>query len=326
MNNTKVLVSPGGVEFEAESDQTILAAALQNKIHLQHSCKNGECGVCEASLVSGEVAFDGNKISVGNFLTCKSVALSNVEIKAEYFPQLSQIIQKTVPVKVDTFERTVSDVVRLVLRSPPTNKLDYLAGQYVELTYQGVTRPYSIANAQNTEGKIELHIRKVETGKMSERLFAGVRENTLMRLRGPCGTFFLRESESPIIFLATGTGYAPIKAIVEELLAKNDSRPVYLYWGARYQADLYCELPKKWSNNYKNIHYIPVLSRLSEHWAGDVGYVQDVALAQHHNVNEYSMYACGSPLMIDDAKNKFIHSGLNLKNFYSDAFTAAKSE
>lgn len=322
-----VTIKPSELKFSIEENENILDAALRNNIYLAHSCRNGDCGACETKILVGNLR-SGSCDSRGSetILTCQSVVESDIEIEAEYYPELAEIKQKTVPVKVESLDLLSDSVLRLIFRTPPMNKLDYLPGQYIELTYQGITRPYSIANTKSSTGKIELHIRKVDNGMMSSKLFGGLQENTLMRLQGPSGTFFTRECDSPIIFLVTGTGYAPVKAMIEDLIIKRDHRELHIYWGGRKRTDFYCDQPIKWSEDYENIFYTPVLSRSSDSWTGQFGYIQHIALMSHQNINNFSIYACGSPAMITDAKKHFINAGLDSKHFYSDAFTAAKNK
>ena len=319
-----VRLKPSNISFEADAENTILNSALNEDVHLDYSCKNGDCDTCSAVLVAGQVQLDnGDVIESGKFLTCKSFPLSSIEIEANYCAELSELSRKTIPLKVNAVLKPNKDVLQIFLRAPPTAKFEYLPGQYIDLTFQGVTRSYSIANACSQGNVLELHIKYVEGGAMSSLLFGDLKANTLLRAFGPNGTFFVRDSEAPIAFLVTGTGFAPAKAMIENLLSKKGiSREIYLLWGARNECDLYSEAPEKWSKEYKNFHYIPVLSQANESWTGEVGYVQSAFINIAQKLSDFHVYACGSPAMIASAKPLLLGSGLSKSNFYSDAFVA----
>ena len=321
-----ITLKPTNVSFDADSNETVLDSALQNNIHLEHSCKNGDCGVCTATIVSGCVQIEcGESRDSGEFLTCTSKPLDNLEIEVQYFPELSNIQKRNIPVKIDSCNLVANDVLKLLFRVPPNLKLNYLPGQYVDLSYKEVVRSYSIANAKLENGMIELHVRYVPNGKMSALLFNNLQKNTLMRLYGPHGTFFVRDDSAPIIFLAGGTGYAPIKAMVQGLLKENCQRDIYIYWGVASVDGLYCNAPEVWSNEHENIRYIPVVSGNTKTWKGRVGLVHKAVASDFGDLSEFHVYACGSPVMIDAAKQSFLQKGLKKDRFYSDAFTAAKS-
>ncbi len=320
-----VRLKPSNISFEADANKTILESALSEDIHLDYSCNSGDCDTCSTRLLSGKVKLDnGGLIGSGEFLVCNSFPLSSIEIEADYYPELSGVSRKALPLKVKTEKLLNKDVLQIFFRMPPTVNFEYLPGQYIDLTYQGVTRSYSIANAFSQDNELELHIKQVEGGGMSSVLFGGLQANTLMRAYGPNGTFFVRESSAPVAFLVTGTGFAPAKAMIENLLyQKGANREIYLFWGARNESDLYSEEPKKWVQEYGNFNYIPVLSRAGESWVGSVGYVQSAIIeVAQNNLSGFHVYACGSPAMIESAKSLLIEHGLSKSNFYSDAFLA----
>jgi len=318
----KIEIQPAGVSFESEKN--ILEEALNHAIPLEYSCKTGECGTCNADIISGEVENEhGELITNGTILTCQSKAMSDLILKANYYPELIHIKQKTVPCKVASFEYRTDDIVVINFRFPPTAKFDYLPGQYIDLSYKGIKRSYSIANAKTETGELELHIRKVPNGKMSEQLFGQLKENQLMRLEGPKGTFFVREGEKPLVLIATGTGIAPIKAIVEELLAKEDNRAVDIFWGMQFAREIYCDELIELSKQNKHINFTPVLSKeLSK--GGISGYVQSAVIDKFNSLEGKVVYACGSINMIEDSRKLFIKHDLAENAFYSDAFVATK--
>lgn len=318
----KIEIQPANVSFQSKSN--ILDDALLESIPLEHSCKTGDCGMCTAEVVSGEVQNeDGSVISSGEILTCQCKALSDVVLNAKYYPELANISIQTVPCKVSNVEYVTDDIISLSFRFPPTTKFEYLSGQYVDLSFQGIKRSYSIANASNALKEIKLYIRKVPEGKMSNLLFDSVINNKLMRMEGPKGTFFVREGNKPLIFIATGTGISSVKAMVESLINVNDPRSIHIYWGMRYQSEIFCKELIRYSENYTQIHFTSVLSReftdKSKH-----GYVQDCVLDDFKSLADVDVYACGSLDMIKAAKTLFIKNELSSEAFYFDAFTPAK--
>ncbi|ASG00972.1 CDP-6-deoxy-delta-3,4-glucoseen reductase [Vibrio anguillarum] len=320
----KIIVKPSGVEYQ--SGRNILDDALASSISLEHSCKTGDCGVCCAEVISGLVENEnGELVTQGHILTCQSKAKSDVVLKANYYPELVDIKQQTISCKVASFEFVTKDIVSIRFRFSPKTIFNYLPGQYIDLIFRGVKRSYSIANAKSKSNELELHIRKVPNGEMSELLFEHLKENQLMRIEGPKGTFFVRDNIKPLIFIATGTGIAPIKAIVEELIAKEDKRNVYIYWGMRYKNEIYCDELSLLAAENQNIFFNSVLSREFE-VSPDYkkGYVQDAVIRDFNSLKDIEVYACGSSKMIECAKALLLQHQLPNDAFFSDAFTPAK--
>ncbi|MCH1924604.1 FAD-binding oxidoreductase [Shewanella sp. C32] len=323
---SKITLFPSAISFETTRDITVLESALSAGVVLEHSCKNGSCGLCESKLLAGSVIDTEGKVyeAEQSILTCQCKANSDeVAIEAEYFPELAELTKKIVPAKVSVAEYN-SEFLTLKFRLPPTANFRYLAGQYINLHYNGLARSYSVANADSTEG-IELHIRKVPSGAMSEQLFNGeIAPNTLMRIEGPIGTFFVRDDQRPIIFLAGGTGFAPVKAMVEQMLATQSQREIHIYWGMRTGADFYSALPQQWASQHAHINFVPVVSENDALWQGRSGLVHQAVLDDFPDLSAFCVYACGSPLMINAAKADFVNYGLSEKKFFSDAFTVSK--
>lgn len=320
-----VKVQPSNVQFNAVENVTILDSALKAGVIIEHSCKNGSCGLCTSQLVLGEVIGQEGEIftSGQSFLTCQCKPSSNeIVIEAEYYPELAGIVRKVTPCKVSSIDKR-SQFAIFKFRLPPAAAFKYQPGQYINLSYQGATRSYSIANADSNDG-IELHIRRVPDGVMSELLFSGVAVNSLLRMDGPIGTFFVRSDTKPIIFLAGGTGFAPVKAMVESLIAQESAREISIYWGMNSSKDFYSDLPIEWASKFKNIKYIPVVSGDVHDWDGRHGLVHETVIEDIQDMSNSCVYACGSPQMIAAAKQDFIHAGLLENQFFSDAFTASK--
>jgi CDP-4-dehydro-6-deoxyglucose reductase len=318
-------IQPAGVSYKSENN--LLSDALEQSIPLEHSCKTGDCGVCAAEVKSGIVENEnGDVVTSGSVLTCQSKAKSDVVLGGHYYPELVNIKSQSLPCKTASIRFPNEDVIVLTFRFPPTAKFDYLAGQYVDLNYKGVTRSYSIANAKSDTKEVELHIRRVENGKMSALLFdSQLKTNQLMRLQGPKGTFFVRDGEKELVFVATGTGIAPVKAMVEDLINKGDRRKVHVYWGMRHEQDAYNEDIEQLSQEHEHIQYSLVLSREdSASRTVQAGYVQDAVCKDFDSLEFVDVYACGSLSMINSTRNVLIEKGLLEDAFFSDAFTPAK--
>ncbi|MGL5289490.1 MAG: FAD-binding oxidoreductase [Aeromonas sp.] len=323
--NIIIKVQPSNIQFNAIENTTILDSALNSGVIIEHSCKNGSCGLCNSILIAGEVvSLEGETFTAGqSFLTCQCKPSScELIIEANYYPELTGILRKVTPCKVSSIEKSEQFAI-VKFRLPPTSEFRYLSGQYVNLSYKGVTRSYSIANADRNDG-IELHIRRVPNGVMSGLLFSDVVVNSLLRVDGPIGTFFVRSDTKPIIFLAGGTGFAPVKAMVESLIAQESSRDIFIYWGMNSSKDFYSDLPIEWASKFKNIKYIPVVSGDDHDWNGRHGLVHKAVIEDIQNMSNTAVYACGSSQMIAAAKQDFINVGLLPEQFFLDVFTASK--
>ncbi|WP_340621454.1 FAD-binding oxidoreductase [Xenorhabdus siamensis] len=323
---TTVKLSPSQITFRAIKSKTVLESALESGVVLEYSCKNGSCGMCESVLIAGEVSDkQENVYKTGDrFLTCQCKPTSDeVTIEAEYYPELAEITQKIVPCKVSSTNIIADEYIIIKFRLPPTASFAFLPGQYINLHYQGIVRSYSIANANIQDG-IELHIRRVNNGAMSGLLFNNLAINTLLRLEGPMGTFFVRDDVRPIIFLAGGTGFAPVKSMVEKLIQQDSKRDIHIYWGMNNSSDFYSNLPIEWADKHENIRYVPVISGEDSQWSGRKGFVHKAVIEDFHSLSTFAVYACGSPMMIEAARADFVKKELSGKHFFSDAFTVSK--
>ncbi|WP_339425821.1 FAD-binding oxidoreductase [Pseudomonas proteolytica] len=317
--------------FICEPGVTLLDSAKKHGVVLEYSCRSGRCGVCRSHAVGetqvihhDESVLTAEELAAGFILTCCRTAVADVRLDIEDLSLFADIQSKTLPCRVDGVRRLAGDVVEVVLRLPPNNPLKYLPGQYVDVIGKnGVRRSYSVANAPRSDGKLELQIRQVADGVMSQYWFEEVAANDLLRLEGPQGTFALRNtSPTNLIFLATGTGIAPVKAILEQLIAEPaqvEGKSIRIYWGGRREADLY------WQPELDALPaiFIPVLSRPGDGWSGRIGYVQDIVESDAVELADAVVYACGSESMIHSAKEKLLALGLPHKNFYSDAFVSS---
>ncbi len=322
-----VHVQPSGHSFQTNEGENILDAALRNGFAFPYGCRGGACGACRGKLLEGSVSYpDGDPIASpgeGEAIFCKSVPTSDVTVEVHEVGSVKEIPVKTLPTRVASMERANDEVMVLRLALPEGERLQYLAGQYVDfLLDDGRRRSFSIANAPHDDAVLEFHIRRIKGGEFTDRVFKEIQVGDILRIRGPQGSFFLREeSERPVIMLATGTGFGPIKGIIEHAIAEGCQRPIYIYWGARNQDELYMdEMARGWDADNANIHYIPVLSRADEGWSGKSGHVQEVAAGEHGDLSGFELYACGHPAMVYSAKEALVAKGIDPDHCYSDAF------
>ncbi len=318
-------------QFTAAPNESVLDAALRANIVLEHSCKTGRCGTCKSQVLSGsteplldEIALNAAELSSGWILTCARSAIDDVLLAVEDIGTEKLSTPRTFPCRIKSLEKLAPDVMRVMLRLPPQQTFDYRAGQYIDIIGpSGSRRSYSIANAPAVDKGIELHIRRVLGGAMSNYWFGEAKVNDLLRLHGPLGTFFLRDvADEELIFLATGTGMAPIKSLLESLSVQPAAlKPasVNVFWGGRTREDLY------WNPVESRLphRFTPVLSRAESSWTGARGHVQQSVAAMGFDLSRVSVYACGSPAMIESAKTQLQDAGLATGRFHSDAFVSS---
>jgi CDP-4-dehydro-6-deoxyglucose reductase, E3 len=335
-----ITVQPSGRAFTATSDETLLAAGLRQGIGLPYGCKDGACGSCKCKKISGDVthgthqekALSAEEAANGFVLTCCATAHSDVVLESRQVVEEGAFPIKKMPVRVVSLGKASHDVMIVKLQLPAADPMKFHAGQYVDfLLRDGDRRSYSMANAPHTfvEGSpaIELHIRHMPGGKFTDHVFGAMKEKEIQRIEGPQGSFFLREdSDKPLVFLASGTGFAPIKAILEHMQHKGISRPVSLYWGGRRPADLYMhDWVQAQAAAMPNLTYVPVVSDAlpEDHWTGRTGFVHAAVLQDHADLSGHQVYACGAPIVVDSARTAYTQAGLPLDEFYADSFTSA---
>jgi CDP-4-dehydro-6-deoxyglucose reductase len=330
----QITVQPSGRAFAADIGETLLDAALRQGLTLPYGCKDGACGACKGKVVSGSVdhgkaqahALKDDEKAAGLTLYCCATAQSDLVIECKQLGSASDIPVKTLPSRIEKLEKLAPDVVEIHLRLPANERLQFWAGQYIDILLKdGKKRSYSLANAPHDDAVLQLHVRHVLGGLFTEQVFSALKLRDILRFNGPHGTFFLREdSKKPMILLAGGTGFAPIKAIVEHAIAENCQRPMFIYWGAKARVDLYQNaLPEKWAADHPHITYIPVLSEpaADDGWSGRTGFVHQAVLADFPDLSGFQAYACGAPVMIDAARRDFMVQGLPEEEFFADAFT-----
>jgi len=332
----QVTVTPSGRQFSCEADETVLSAALRAGVGLPYGCKNGACGSCKGKITSGNVvhgnhqqrALPDTEEAQGLSLFCCAKPQSDLTIEAREIAASGEFPVKKMPTRVAKLEKLSDDVMLIALQLPANERLQYRAGQYIEFMLRdGKRRSYSMANAPHLDEQITLHVRHMPGGLFTDQVFSTMKERDILRFEGPHGTFFLREdSDKPIVLLASGTGFAPIKALVEHLIYTESARPVSLYWGGRRPADLYmAALCEEWAAKLPNFTYIPVVSDAlpEDQWNGRTGFVHHAVLADFADLSAHQVYACGAPIVVESAQRDFVaQRQLPAEEFYADSFTS----
>ncbi|TCS73367.1 CDP-4-dehydro-6-deoxyglucose reductase [Sulfuritortus calidifontis] len=326
----QVTIQPSGHKFTVEAGQTVLSAALDAGFALPYGCRNGACGACKGKLLAGEVDYGDYQPGTltdeerhrGLALFCSAKPKSDLVIEVKEVGAAKDIPVKTLPCRIERMERLSHDVMQLFLKLPANERLQFLPGQYIDfLLKDGKRRSFSLANAPEEDALLELHVRHVPGGAFTEHVFNTMKVKDIMRINGPLGSFFLRESDKPALFLATGTGFAPIKSILSHAFHHQSDRQFVLYWGARKLEDMYlAALPGQWQEQHRNFSFIPVLSQPDAGWPGRTGHVQDAVLADFSDLSGYQVYACGAPSMVEAAHKALTARGLPEDEFFSDAF------
>jgi len=333
----KVTVQPSGQSFDVEESESVLTAALRQGVMLPYGCKNGACGSCKGKIVSGAVDYGHYHARVlteeerahGKALFCQARPLGELVIECRTIGAAKDIAVRLLPCRVQKLDKVADDVVIVQLKLPANERLQFLAGQYIDFLLKGgERRSFSMANPPHADELIELHIRHVPGGSFTDHVFAKMKERDILRLEGPLGSFFLREdSTKPIVFVASGTGFAPIKSIIESAFHRKVERPMVLYWGGRRPKDLYLSaLAQKWALEHRHFRYVPVASeaRPEDAWSGRSGFVHRAVMQDLPDLSGHQVYACGVPVMIDAARKDFItQCQLPEDEFYADSFTTA---
>lgn len=342
----QITVRPSGHQFASENDETILAAALRAGVSLPYGCKNGACGNCKGQVLSGEVeqgphaahALSAEEKAAGKALFCCAHAKSDLEIEVREVAGTRDVPVRKMPGRIAAIRRVSEDVAVVSLQLPAGERLQYKAGQYLDFILRdGARRSYSIATPPHADELLEFHVRHMPGGRFTDALFgiakegqAAFKERDILRCEGPQGSFFLREEEEdrPIVLLASGTGFAPIKAIAEHIFHRGLEKktPVVLYWGGRRPADLYeHETALRWAAEHSGFSYVPVVSdaRLEDGWSGRTGFVHAAVMADLPDLSGHQVYACGAPAMVEAAQRDFTTlCALPAERFFADAFTS----
>ncbi|HHH39270.1 MAG TPA: CDP-6-deoxy-delta-3,4-glucoseen reductase [Sedimenticola sp.] len=328
-----VKIEPSGHQFIAEPGESILDAAERQGIALPYGCRNGLCGTCAGTLTAGAVSYpDEIQESLDareetQCLTCQAVPVSDVVLQIHEVASGAEIEVRTMPSKVVGMERLSHDVMRIRLKLPESQRLQFLAGQYLDfLLEDGRRRAFSIANAPHDDETIELHIRHVPGGEFTEYVFDRMQEGDILRIEAPLGGFYLREdSKRPLILMAGGTGFAPLKGMIEHAFHIGFDNPMHLFWGVRSEADLYlADLPRQWAREHPGFQFTPVLSEPDAGWQGKRGWVHEAVVEACPEMSGHDLYMSGPPPMVFAGKRAFLAAGLPEAHMYSDVFEWAK--
>jgi CDP-4-dehydro-6-deoxyglucose reductase, E3 len=332
----QVTIQPSGHSYTAKAHETVLESAIEAGFNIPYGCRNGACGSCKGTVLSGEVDYgdyaasaltEAEKIA-GKALFCCARPLSDLSIECREI-NVGVIPPRILPARVERKEQLSHDVMALFLKLPSSEHLQFFAGQYIEfLLKDGKRRAFSIANAPHVDNLLELHLRLIPGGQFTQYVFNEMPDKAILRIEAPFGSFYYHDaSDKPMIMVAGGTGFAPIKGIIEHMLHHDIKRKVILYWGAKTLQDLYMpDLPATWAATHPHIQFIPVLSDAlpDDSWHGRTGLVHQAVLDDVKSLSDFEVYCCGAPAMVEVAHASFLTAGLPEDAFYSDAFNYAK--
>jgi len=330
----KVTLRPSGHTLTVNEGESVLDAALRQGLMIPYSCRGGTCASCMGQVLEGRVRYPGEKpppalseddVAAGRALFCQARPASDLVIQVREVREASEIPPRKLPCRVVKIEDLSHDVRRLYLKTPGSERLQFMAGQYIDILLPGgKRRGFSLANAPHDDEFLELHVRLVPGGQFTRFVFEEMKEGALLRLEGPFGQFYLREkSDRPILMMAGGTGFAPIKGIVEHAFHIGDERPMHFFWGVRAKRDLYLDqLPREWAARHPNFRYTSVLSEPmpEDHWDGRTGMVHEALLADYPDLSGYDVYMSGPPAMVVAARDAFLAHGARPEQLYSDSF------
>jgi len=331
----RITLHPGNRDISARRDETLLEAALRAGIAMPFECRNGGCGVCKGTILNGSIDYGAYQKSAlsdeeragGKALLCCATALSDVELEYEEAAAERDVPLHTLECTVERMQRAAEQVMIVHLRLPAGSRMPYRAGQYFNVILEdGARRAFSFAAKPNEGDLIEMHVRLIPGGRFTTRLFTQLQAGDRLRIEGPIGRFFLRDSAQPIIFVAGATGFAPVKSLLEYAFETGMQRKMYLYWGVRRPGDLYLEqLPQRWSLEHTNFTYVPVVSEAipQDRWTGRTGLVHEAILQDFADLSGFEIYTCGSARMVEAAQPAFVTQGLHQDACFSDAFFAA---
>jgi CDP-4-dehydro-6-deoxyglucose reductase len=331
-----VLVQPSGRAFSVDASETLLAGGIRHGVGLPYGCKDGACGSCKCKKISGTVvhgshhekALSAAEEAAGMVLTCCATATSDLVLESRQVSLEGALPVRKMPARISSMQRKSPDVIQLQLQLPASESFQYRAGQYIDvLLRDGARRSYSMANAPHTGPSLDLHIRHMPGGRFTDLVFGSMKERDIVRIEGPMGSFFLREdSNKPLVLLASGTGFAPIKALIEHMQERQITRPATLFWGGRRPHDLYMdEWVRAQCALMPHLSYVPVVSDAlpEDNWQGRTGFVHQAVLEDIPDLSGYQVYACGAPVVVESAQRDFSDlAGLDEAEFFADSFTS----
>ena len=329
-------IEPSGRTLAVDAAESVLDAALRQGVALPYGCRNGACRSCRGRVIEGEVHYPAGlpkalqpvDLAEGFALLCEAHLLGDARIEVEEIDSHRDIVVRTLPCRLSAKTQLAHDVVALELKLREGERLQFLAGQYVDVILRdGRRRAFSLASPPHQDSRIELQIRHVAGGEFSDYVASHIKERAILRIRGPLGSFYLRKADArPVVLMAGGTGFAPIKSIIEDGLAERYPHPMHFYWGVRAQRDLYHhELADAWAREHQNFHYVPVLSepQHDEPWPGRTGLVHEAVLEDFSDLSGYAVYMSGPPPMVHAGRLSFIGRGVDPARVHSDSFDYA---
>jgi NAD(P)H-flavin reductase/ferredoxin len=316
-----IRVANTDIAFPCDADTTILDAANAAGFEMPYSCRRGACASCRGLVRSGEIEtpYPGDLY----VLFCQARPKTDLEIVPREIRRIDPAAKSTIDAKVLRVVEAADDVRIVQLRFPPGVRAKFRAGQYLEVILKdGERRSFSMANAPQQSDLAVLHVRVLPGGRFAQEVLPGLAPGSVVRVEIPSGDFWLRESAKPAVFVASGTGFAPIKSILEDAMRKKDPREMVLYWGARREKDLYLlDLPQKWAGQNPKFRFIPVLSEPDTNWQGRTGFVHHAVMEDFPTLAGHQVYACGVTAMVDAARRDFVADrALPLDEFYCDVF------
>ena len=328
----QVKLADRAVSFTVEDGESVLAAGLRQHLALPFGCQSGGCGSCRVRKLGGEVHYDldppalsPDEKAAGYILMCLARPLSDLTLELHQPAQLDELRPRTLPCRVLAQSMLAHDVIGLSLKLPKAADFKYLPGQYIDfLLEDGRRRSFSLASVANGR-TLELHLRVTPNGKFAHWVMNEMPEKAILRFEGPLGAFYVREdSQRPILMMAGGTGFAPIKAMIEDLLARGVTRPLHLFWGARESRDLYMdERVREWAQQHAHLRYTPVLSEPGAGWRGERGFVHEALLRAYPDLHGREVYMSGPPVMVRAGKLAFVKAGLDADHLFYDSFDYA---
>lgn len=329
----KVRLLPSGLEFHAQADEPILSGALREHLNLPHSCKGGSCGVCRVRVLRGRfeyphgrpIGIDAAEEADGHALICQARAIEDLVIEIREIRHVTDVAIRELPARVERMQRLAPDVMALWLRLPGVEPFTWQCGQYVDVMLSGDRRrSFSLANPPHDSALLELHVRRNPGGEFSERVFGDLKPGALLRIEGPLGQFIYRPGERPLLLIGGGTGYAPLKAMIREVLETEGRRDAMLFWGARTSVDLYeDEWLRALAAKHARFHYAPVLSEQAASETHESGLVHEAVLNRIAGLAGFDIYAAGPPALIDAVRSTLPRQGADPERIYIDSFDYA---